>query len=251
MARQPDVQLALAVLPAPLYRALTHVFAQQIADCMLVGGTALAGYYAGHRRSDDLDLFVRDASALQAAVLAVESLTEMGGTVLPSQRTPQFYDATCELRGHTFTTQVVLDAGVFDVGEGIQADDGVIVASLQTLLKQKAATLVSRCSEKDLYDLKWLFGAQPDLKIEDLIQLGTQIDGGMSAESAVISVTGTSLRRAACGFSRTQDIDAVYRDVTALKQALALAFDKLARKQPVGAVGDLIRQLRGSLPAVQ
>ena len=36
---------------------------------MLVGGTALAGFYAGHRRSDDLDLFVGSPAA-QAGIVA-------------------------------------------------------------------------------------------------------------------------------------------------------------------------------------
>ena len=48
---------------------------------MLVGGTALAGYYAGHRRSDDLDLFVRDEAACRAAVLAVKSLVTLGAGI--------------------------------------------------------------------------------------------------------------------------------------------------------------------------
>ena len=78
MAHEPDSALAARVLPAPLYRALGHVFAQGVADVMLVGGTALAGYYAGHRRSDDLDLFVRDTSAFQAVVHAAEALTTLG-----------------------------------------------------------------------------------------------------------------------------------------------------------------------------
>lgn len=247
MAQHPDAKIAARVLPDALYRALTHVFAQQIAGCWLVGGTALAGYWAGHRRSDDLDLFVRDAAAHKAAVLAIESLVSIGATVAARQRTPQFYDATCELGGHSFTAQAVLDAGVFAVGDGFRADDGVVVASLDTLLKQKAATLVSRGSEKDLYDLKWLFAARPELSIADLVSLvsrGAQIDGGMSAESALISITGTSLRKSACEFSRSQNADAVYREVTALQQSLAVAFDKLARKEPAGPVGNLIRQLR-------
>ena len=70
---QPDAELAKRVLPAQLHAALAHVFAQGIRDRMLVGGTAIAGYYAGHRRSDDLDLFVRDAKAHRATVLAVGS----------------------------------------------------------------------------------------------------------------------------------------------------------------------------------
>ena len=59
------------MLPFPLLQALRHVFAQGLNDCVLVGGTALAGFYAGHRRSDDLDLFTGSATAFTQAVLAV------------------------------------------------------------------------------------------------------------------------------------------------------------------------------------
>lgn len=211
---------------------------------MLVGGTALAGYYAGHRRSDDLDLFVRDQSALRAAVGAVEALTRLGAVLHPRQRTPQFYDATCELSDHAFTVQVVVDAPLHQVGQLSRAKDGVSVATLETLLKQKAATLVSRCSEKDLYDLQWLLQAHSDLKLDALVALGSQIDGGMTAESAVVSLVGATLRRAACDFSIAQDSAAVYQDITTLRKSLVQAFEKLARKEPIGAFGDLVRSLK-------
>jgi len=232
------------VLPAPLYRALQHVFAQGVADIMLVGGTALAGYYAGHRRSDDLDLFVRDTSAFQAAVHATESLTTLGCGLEPRQRTAQFYDATCALSGHAFTAQVVMDARLFEVGRACRASDGVIVAELLTLLKQKAATLVSRCSEKDLYDLQWLFRHFPALQVESLLALGTEIDAGMTAESVLLSLTGTTLRKSACDFAQNETADAVFRDVSDLQKTLAQRFDKLARKQAVGPVGELVRSLK-------
>ena len=52
LEQKPKSRLAADVLPAPLHRALTHVFSSGLSGCMLVGGTALAGYYAAHRRSD-------------------------------------------------------------------------------------------------------------------------------------------------------------------------------------------------------
>lgn len=63
LATLPRAELAARFLPAPLWRGLSHVFAQGLSDTMLVGGTALAGFYAGHRRSDDLDLFVGTAES--------------------------------------------------------------------------------------------------------------------------------------------------------------------------------------------
>ena len=244
MAHEPDSQLAARVLPAPLYRSLSHVFAQGVVDTMLVGGTALAGYYAGHRSSDDLDLFVRNPSAFQAVVHAVRSLPTLGCTIEPRQETAQFYDATCELSAHFFTVQVVIDARLFDVGRALRASDSVVVAELETILKQKAATLVSRCSEKDLYDLQWLFQRFPTLQIESLLALGAEIDAGMTAESVMLSLTGTTLRESACGFAHNETAEAVFRGISDLKTALSQRFDRLARKQAVGPMGELVRSLK-------
>ena len=243
MAREPDSRIAARVLPTPLYGALTHVFGQGIAGCILVGGTALAGYYAGHRRSDDLDLFVKDGAALRATVLASMSLVEIGTQVEEHQRTSQFFSATCVLQGHAFTLQVVLDPNLFERGSSHVADDGVVVADLETLLKTKAATLVSRCGEKDLYDLRWLLSETPGIGVEELLVLGAEIDGGMNAEAAMTSLVGTRSRRSACTFSLTQDADEVLRDIRALKRRLMEGFEKLAADQPPPEIGELIRKL--------
>lgn len=244
MATRPDSGLAAKTLPEPLYEALVHVFAQGISDCMLVGGSALAGYYAGHRRSDDLDLFARDSNATRATVLAVQSLRAAGVTIEELQNTKQFYSAQCQSRTHRFTVQVVLDANLYSVGDAMEAADGVMVADLETLLKTKAATLVSRCSEKDLYDLKWLFGRFPDLDARELVPLGAEIDGGMSAESLLISLAGTSLELSSCGFSHAQEAKEVFAEIRSLKRLLMSAFEKVARHEPTPAVGELIRRLR-------
>ncbi len=113
LARKPESGLAAGVLPPPLYRALTHVFAQGIEGAMLVGGTALAGYYAGHRRSDDLDLFTEDTPAQKAVVLSVKSLGELGCSFAAERSSAHFYHTTCRLDGHDFTAQVVLDSKTY------------------------------------------------------------------------------------------------------------------------------------------
>ncbi len=48
---------------------------------MLVGGTALAGFYAGHRRSDDIGLFVQDELSFAEAKLTVASLDQLGAVL--------------------------------------------------------------------------------------------------------------------------------------------------------------------------
>jgi hypothetical protein len=244
VARKPESRLAAEVLPPPLHRALGHVFSQRIDGVMLVGGTALAGYYAGHRRSDDLDLFTDGAPAQRAAVLSVKTLAEIGGSLSNERSSARFYHATCRLDGLDFTVQVVEDENLFAVGRGVEADDGVLVADLQTLLKMKAATLVGRASEKDLYDLSWLFDQERQLDVATLIALGKEIDAGMDGEAVLISLVGTPMRESACDFSLTQSAAEVLAEVTRVREGLIRGFEGHLRQRPAPPIAELIRKLR-------
>ncbi|MBI4563392.1 MAG: nucleotidyl transferase AbiEii/AbiGii toxin family protein [Planctomycetes bacterium] len=243
LATAPDSRLAARVLPPALYRALTHLFGEGLRGCMLVGGTALAGYYAGHRRSDDLDIFAADAVSWRAGTLAVKALSRRRAVVEEQRTTSGFQSTTCRLDGHPFTVQIVLDANLFVVGRSIRAADGVRVADLPTLVKMKAATLVSRCAEKDLYDLHWLLRREPGLTPQQLMELGLEIDGGMNAEAVLGSLVGAVLRRKACAFSRTEGAGAVFRKVSMLRERLGRGFEKLAQGRPAPPIGELIRKL--------
>ena len=244
LARKPESGLAAEVLPSALYRALVHVFAQGIDGTMLVGGTALAGYFAGHRRSDDLDLFTKDALTQRAAVLSVKSLLEIGATLTDERSSAHFHHAAFRLDAHDFTAQVVLDPNLFAVGSADDAGDGVVVANLATLLKMKAATLVSRASEKDLYDLAWFFEQDDAIDVPTLIALGKEVDGGMNGESLLISLVGTKMRRSACGFAVTRTPEQVFDEVTRVQKGLIRGVESYLRKLPPLPIASLIRKLR-------
>lgn len=64
----------------------------------------------------------------------------------------------------------------------------------------KFSTLVSRCSEKDLFDLKWFFSSFPEISISDAITNAKLIDGGISHEALLISLSMAKLRLESCGF---------------------------------------------------
>jgi hypothetical protein len=213
---------------------------------MLVGGTALAGFYAGHRRSDDLDLFTATAEAQWAVRLAVKSLAEIGGVVDNERNSAQYFHADCELDAHAFTVDVVHDARLFEVGTGLVVD-GLTVASLDTLLMTKAATLVSRCSEKDLYDLIWILDHVEGLELPDLIDRGQRIDGGLSAESVLMVATGTKLSERSCGFCLAGGRSAaeVFSAVSAFKERLQETLSKHLHGQQIPPLGRLVRTLRG------
>jgi len=61
---------------------------------------------------------------------------------------------------------------------------------------------------------------------------------------ALTNLVGTRLSKTSCDFSRSEDADHVFACITELKTSLELAFDRLARNQPVPPIGKLVRALR-------
>ena len=240
-----DPSLAARVLPPLLLQSLRHVFAQRISGCMLVGGTALAGFYAGHRRSDDLDLFTGSATAFTQAVLAVRSLRALGVELHETAHSNQYLRAVCDHQELAFTVDVVLDEHVVSITE-TNSSGGVVVAGLSGLLAMKAATLVSRCSEKDLFDLIWLCGAFPDQALPDLIELARTIDGGVTGETLVYSIGSTTLEREACGFAVEFGVSAgaVLRQISAFQHDLLTALDRHLSHGATSSLSDLVRRIR-------
>lgn len=243
---QPRSKLAGKTLAAPLRAALKHLFGQEISGCMLVGGTALAGYYAAHRRSDDIDLFTDGPLSQEAAVLAVESLTTRGALLEGRQRSAQFYRTVCRWRRGVFTIDVAQHPGLFKPGASVRLSDGVVVATLKTLLAMKTAALLSRCSEKDLYDLLWLLGHHKELTLRAVIEIGASVDAGVTPEGLLIALTGSDPALESCGFSKELGVTnaKIHKQITALRRMLLKEIAMLAENQPPPPIGDFLQRIR-------
>jgi hypothetical protein len=66
----------------------------------------------------------------------------------------------------------------------------------------------------------------------------------MNAETSAISLAGANLREAACDFSLTRGAAAVCREISALRRSLMDEFERLARRQPTGPLGEIVRRLK-------
>ena len=147
---------------------------------------------------------------------------------------------------HRFTADIVEDPRLFEVGDFETVQGDAQVARLETLLLTKIATLVSRCSEKDLYDLIWLFD-RFQLDWPQLIELGQQLDGGLNGESLLLSLSGSTLRADACDFGldgkppRTE----IYKNVSDFQKSMTRSLSVFLHsgKQDV-ELGKLARQIR-------
>ena len=245
-AQQPSIAFSRAALPEALNAALVHIFSQRIEGAMLVGGTALSGFYAGHRRSDDLDLFVKDDASFKATLLAVQSLQGIGAEIKQNAHSGQYYNALCSLDGHVFTIDIVLDANLFCVGRAIVLENQIAVVDLTTLFKMKSASLLSRCSEKDLFDLIWLCDALGAIDIAFIIQEGMQIDAGMDPETLLFSISTAQLSEGACGFSEAQNQSAkdVFKQVVTFQKILMKQLNDFLKKLPDEDLKKIVARVR-------
>lgn len=233
---KPKDRISLATTPPALKEALIHIFQNAGPGLWLVGGTALAGYYAEHRRSDDLDLFAITPEAHRAAILAVKSLQKMGAVFSNERNSPYYYHADSRWKNHPFTIDVVLDENIGLTGAAITTGEGVVVADLPTLFSQKAACLISRASEKDLFDLDWMFEKRGRIDVDEILQAGVQIDGGMNVEALLISLQGSVLRKEACHFLLPQSKmtpEQAYKKIEKLKKKIIALLLEYEKKQPL------------------
>jgi len=243
--KKPEFNLAKKVLPPPLFETLKLFFSAPLPGCALVGGTALSGFYAGHRRSDDLDLFCRDEASFEDGLRRIKNLKSIV-TFHNEQRSPNFFKGHCEYKGHLFTVDLVLDTHLFKVGEFVSLDENINVASLQTLFMMKASTLVSQASEKDLYDLLWLIQNLPDASYEKLISSGQIIDGGLSAESLLMNLSTTQSSLIACDFSLDEKTskEQIFKEISDFRKQLIIDLTRIARRQPGGDLAKLVSQIK-------
>ncbi len=228
----PRFDLAKKTLPKGLIKSIEYVFSQGIDGCTLVGGTALAGFYFGHRQSDDMDIFTKDQAAQKAAILATKSLQSIGASLSQERSSAQYYHSLISYLDHQFTVDIVLDSNLFEVTSSEIVRPNISVLSLEGLLKTKIATLVSRCGEKDLYDLLWLFEKFPDVDYRKMIQLGAQIDSGVTGEGILISVGSAKPVLDHCGFSQAQGVSntKVYKRISAFRKSLLKGLSEYLHK---------------------
>lgn len=212
----------------------------------------MAGFYAGHRRSDDLDIFTASEDSQKAAALAVLSLEKIGAEVKVRQNSASYFRALCQLEGHRFTVDVALTPGWFKNLRAETLAGDIRVADLDSLLEMKAAALVSRCSEKDLYDLLWILERRPEMTLPLLVEAGSRLDAGARPEALLISVTGAKLEPESCGFSLDPGVasEDIFRRISLFKDELAKGFAALAKDEPASPLAGIIgkvRRLHGDL----
>ncbi len=141
-----------------LQRDVLHAFFSKEKRFFLTGGAALAGFYLGHRATDDLDLFTeQQATALQDARRTLEEIGgRLGATVEPLTDTPGFKRLLLRREGEQFKIDLVCDPQQLLPKIVL---DGITIDSAEEITANKLTTLLSRSEIRDLVDLRELEAA--------------------------------------------------------------------------------------------
>jgi hypothetical protein len=175
--REP--QLIEGILTPLQLASLRKFFANPVGQRFwLTGGTALAGFYLGHRPSEDLDLFTPEPDALDHARREMQDIAHaLQCTVTDGLGTPtyqQFFLAQPNLS--PLKLDLVRDFGP-QFGQR-RTVGGVIVDSLTNIAVNKVTAIFGRTEAKDFVDLYCLLRAGYDLKA--FIELAKEKDLGLS-----------------------------------------------------------------------
>lgn len=162
---------------SPFQRALLEAFFRRAPAFYLTGGGALAGFYLGHRRTEDLDLFTTE-EALDAGERALqEAADELGASVERLQTSPDFRRRLVRRSDESLVVDLVRER--VTAGQRAKIQRGTIrLDSAEEILANKLCALLSRAELRDLVDVVALERA--GLHIEEVLPDAMQKDGGLT-----------------------------------------------------------------------
>ncbi len=141
----------------------------------LTGGTALAEFYLGHRRSFDLDLFTTQEVLIRPFSFEIEHrFREQGWSVQVIRRFSTFVEMVVTLEGEDVRIDLGLDSP-FRFASPEPSVYGVPVNDLEDLKAEKALAYYGRAEMRDAVDLYFLLRRFPP---ETLMELAAQKDTG-------------------------------------------------------------------------
>jgi len=163
----------LSALQADLLRG----FFEREQRFFLTGGGALAGFYLGHRDTDDLDLFSPPGPDLGDAAHALQGAAAACGASTKALRTYPDFRRFMVSRGEE---QCIVDL-VIDRAPSIEEQKTTFgeirVDSLREIAANKLCTILGRSEIKDLVDVREVLNAGVDL--EQALEDAQKKDGGV------------------------------------------------------------------------
>jgi len=150
---------------------------------VLTGGAALAGFYFGHRDTEDLDFFARPGVDLHEASRALAAACSACGAQLESVQTfPDFRRWLARRATETCLVDLVVDrAPVIEPDKRLVGS--IRIDALREIAANKICTVLGRAQIKDLVDLKFILGSGISLAaaLEDAAKKDAGVDAATLA----------------------------------------------------------------------
>lgn len=143
----------------------------------LTGGAALAGFYLGHRETNDLDLFTLENEIENGFVIVKDTARALGASVEAIQTAPDFRRLLVK-RGDEAVVVDLIREYVFQLEREKREIGGIRIDSAEEILANKLCALLSRSEIRDLVDVRELEKA--GFKIEDALSAAQRKDTGLT-----------------------------------------------------------------------
>lgn len=173
----PDPRRILTPLQ---WSVLQRFFSSPVsAPFFLTGGTALAGFYFGHRTSIDLDLFTLsplprdDLHSFMTAIASAE-----GGEFTLRTEAPTIITGFIKTKGSTLKVDLVQDVPIH-VGD-FNVVDAIRVDALENIGANKITAAYGRLDPKDFIDLYWILEIDQSMRFDDLLADAKKKDIGIT-----------------------------------------------------------------------
>jgi len=144
----------------------------------LTGGAALAGYYLGHRETNDLDLFTLEHEIENGFAIVKEVAQALGANVEPIQTAPDFRRLLINRGDEAMVVDLVREY-VFQLEREKREIGGIRIDSPEEILANKLCALLSRSEVRDLVDVRELEKA--GFSLENALSVAQQKDTGLTA----------------------------------------------------------------------
>jgi predicted nucleotidyltransferase component of viral defense system len=153
-------------------------FFKRESSFFLTGGAALAGFYLGHRKTEDLDFFTLENEIENGFNIIKDVANVLNATVEAIQTSPDF----CRFLIKRGSESVVIDLVreyVYQIDREKNNINGIRIDSPQEILANKLCALLSRSEIRDLVDIYELEKA--GFQIEDAVFAASLKDTGLTS----------------------------------------------------------------------
>ncbi|MCI0674102.1 MAG: nucleotidyl transferase AbiEii/AbiGii toxin family protein [Myxococcaceae bacterium] len=193
----------------------------------LTGGAALAGFYFGHRGTEDLDLFSAPGLDLSEVDRSLQHAAEECSATLERVSTdPEFRRRLARRGDETCVVDLVIDRATFI--EPNKARFGEVrVDTLREIAANKVCTLLSRSELKDLVDLRELLNA--GLSLEQALRDAERKDASVEPSTLawILEQVTISPRAALPGGVSAEALEAFRKDLVQRLRTISFQWVRL------------------------